>query len=412
MSPAPAIVTKGWCPGALRPMLSGDGLLVRVRPRSGAISLDALRAVCDAAIACGNGQIEITRRANLQIRGVREAKLSELIDALAVVGLLDGAPEAEAMRNIVSSPFSGIDAAERFDMRPLAHELEAAISTDPALWRLPAKFGFVLDGGGSACLDDVGAHVRLLAVPVDGAIEIAIGVAGREGTDWICLESPAAAISAAVEIAKRLDGATGRRHVAQTRAERDARSADRRWLGVRPLPDGRALIGIAAAFGRLDSMTLRELADASRQAGCDELRLSPWRALYAVASSPATAADVVKLARDRGLIVDDADPLLAVDACPGAPSCVSATFDTRSLAHRLASVSSQFAGAPSIHVSGCAKGCARSSAADLVLVGQGDAIAVIRNGRADSRPTRLVALDDVARLPRIVRELMEPEHNA
>ncbi len=24
---------KGWCPGALRPMQSGDGLVVRIRPR-------------------------------------------------------------------------------------------------------------------------------------------------------------------------------------------------------------------------------------------------------------------------------------------------------------------------------------------------------------------------------------------
>ena len=27
-----AFEIKGWCPGALRPMLSGDGLVVRVRP--------------------------------------------------------------------------------------------------------------------------------------------------------------------------------------------------------------------------------------------------------------------------------------------------------------------------------------------------------------------------------------------
>ena len=24
---------KGWCPGAHRPMMSGDGLVVRIRPR-------------------------------------------------------------------------------------------------------------------------------------------------------------------------------------------------------------------------------------------------------------------------------------------------------------------------------------------------------------------------------------------
>ena len=29
---------KGWCPGALRPMQSGDGLVVRIRPRGGRLS--------------------------------------------------------------------------------------------------------------------------------------------------------------------------------------------------------------------------------------------------------------------------------------------------------------------------------------------------------------------------------------
>ena len=32
---------RGWCPGALRPMESGDGLIVRLRPRAGAAHLSA-----------------------------------------------------------------------------------------------------------------------------------------------------------------------------------------------------------------------------------------------------------------------------------------------------------------------------------------------------------------------------------
>ena len=31
---------KGWCPSALRPMQSGDGLVVRVRPRGGRLSAE------------------------------------------------------------------------------------------------------------------------------------------------------------------------------------------------------------------------------------------------------------------------------------------------------------------------------------------------------------------------------------
>ena len=34
----PAWEIKGWCPGALRPMQSGDGLVVRIRPPTGRLT--------------------------------------------------------------------------------------------------------------------------------------------------------------------------------------------------------------------------------------------------------------------------------------------------------------------------------------------------------------------------------------
>ena len=84
----PSLV-KGWCPGARRPMLSGDGLIVRVRPHGGSLPVAALSALADAASRFGNGQIDLTRRANLQIRGVTEQALEPLWDALASLDLLD-----------------------------------------------------------------------------------------------------------------------------------------------------------------------------------------------------------------------------------------------------------------------------------------------------------------------------------
>ncbi|BBI51636.1 hypothetical protein HORIV_40570 [Vreelandella olivaria] len=67
MLPSPSI--KGWCPGAWRPMATGDGLLVRVRPPLGELSRAQLLALCDAAETFGSGLIELTSRANFQLRG-------------------------------------------------------------------------------------------------------------------------------------------------------------------------------------------------------------------------------------------------------------------------------------------------------------------------------------------------------
>ncbi|MEQ1672674.1 MAG: precorrin-3B synthase, partial [Hyphomicrobium sp.] len=40
---------KGWCPGALRPMMSGDGLVVRVRPRAGRLTMAQALGIAQAA---------------------------------------------------------------------------------------------------------------------------------------------------------------------------------------------------------------------------------------------------------------------------------------------------------------------------------------------------------------------------
>jgi precorrin-3B synthase len=141
--------------------------------------------------------------------------------------------------------------------------------------------------------------------------------------------------------------------------------------------------GVAAPFGRLEAGQLSELAELCAKSGASEIRLSPWRALYIDSAIEGT-----------GLIVDDNDLLLNIEACPGAPACSSATVDTRSTARQVAAL-----GIPgSIHISGCAKGCARSAPADLVLVGNDGRYSVVRNGTARDRISRTVGRDELATL--------------
>ncbi|MCC2113429.1 MAG: precorrin-3B synthase, partial [Hyphomicrobiales bacterium] len=99
-----ASLRKGWCPGALRPMASGDGLVVRVRAHAGRLPLQSVIAIAEAAEAFGNGKLDITQRASLQIRGVTEASHDALIDRLDALGLIDADIGSEAIRNIVVDP--------------------------------------------------------------------------------------------------------------------------------------------------------------------------------------------------------------------------------------------------------------------------------------------------------------------
>ncbi|MDX1464635.1 MAG: cobalamin biosynthesis protein CobG, partial [Halomonas sp.] len=60
MSASPDV--RGWCPGAWRPMATGDGLLVRVRPPMGRLTRAQMLSLCEAAETWGSGLIELTRR--------------------------------------------------------------------------------------------------------------------------------------------------------------------------------------------------------------------------------------------------------------------------------------------------------------------------------------------------------------
>lgn len=325
------VMAKGWCPGALRPMESGDGLLVRVKPRCGALTIDQADGIAAVAERLGNGHIDLTRRANLQIRGLAESRMVELHEALDRLGLLDADERTEAARNIMVGPLAGPA------VRALAEELSRRLDLD-----VPAKFGWLVDGPPFTIVDQ---RADVAFCLVDG------GVAVRRDGRWLGVAS---------------------------RDEALAPNPHLKPLGEVPVAGPRPA-GIAAPFGRLEAAQLRQLAALARAAGATEMRLSPWRALYF--DAPVVGAEAL------GLIVDARDPLLRIDACPGKPACRSSSVDTRADARRL--VARGFEG--TVHISGCAKGCARSAPADLTLVGEAGRYGVIHNGTAHDKVERTVA---------------------
>ena len=349
MSAVTPIDVKGWCPGALRPMESGDGMIVRVRPWAGALSIAQMQGLADAAERFGNGHIDLTRRANLQLRGVTEPTLGGLQAALEALGLLDRVAEAEAVRNVMVGPMAGDET------RALARALAETIVSDRRLWGLRAKFGWLVDDASHATILDQSADIALCVLERRVAV--------RHADEWLGCVPCDKAIETAVVLA------LGGTAVLEAPVFQPAN-------GVRPL-------GIVAPFGRLEAGQLRQLMSLAAAAGAREVRPSPWRALHFDVPVVGAAA--------LGLIVDAGDPLLRIDACPGAPFCRSSMVDTRAVARRLAA--RPFEG--TLHVSGCAKGCARSAPADLVLVGTGGRYGIVHNGTARSPFERVVTADSL-----------------
>ncbi|NPV25663.1 precorrin-3B synthase [Bradyrhizobium aeschynomenes] len=399
-----AVDIKGWCPGARRPMPSGDGLIVRVRPHGGALQVAALRDLAEAAQRFGSGQIDLTRRANLQIRGVAAEGLAPLWELMASLALLDDSAEQEAIRNIVITPLAGLDPAELLDMRPIAATLETLLAADRSLHALPAKFGFALDGGGVLTLADLAADIRLVACVQHDQACVAVGVAGRDGVVWLGTTAVADAAAVAMQLARSMLQHSPTRRAAALPPEAiaalragpgldaldaiamvSAAAEPQQRRGAFALTEQACAVGFGAPFGRVDSDMLVRLAALLETYAISEVRLSPWRTLY-VAADRSHAGPLVAGAARLGLIVDDVDPLMRIDACSGAGGCPSTSLAVRAHARLLAGAMARARFAGTLHVSGCAKGCARSAAADLVLIGDGRRYRIVRNGTVKSEP--------------------------
>ncbi|GGL02551.1 hypothetical protein Sme01_19870 [Sphaerisporangium melleum] len=165
---APARSQPDACPGALQTHAAADGAVARVRTPGGLLTADRLRVLADAATRWGSGVIELTSRANVQVRGLGEASERTFADRMAAAGLLPSATH-ERVRNILAGPLSGLDGRGVADVVPLVRALDAALLARPALAELPGRFLFALDDGRRDLLP-LRADLTLLPAPPSPAL--------------------------------------------------------------------------------------------------------------------------------------------------------------------------------------------------------------------------------------------------
>ncbi len=424
-APAPEALRRGWCPSALRPMETGDGWLVRLHPPGAVLTPAQLSRIAGLAKEHGNGLVEISARANLQLRGVSLATHPELVATLLAERLVeehdgDGPQRLTLVGPLVRLPFrgphpeeprSGVSKDEGsrgeslIDARALAESIELS---GRAISGLPAKCLVIVDDGGPLSLDGFACDLRIVAV--DREI-VAIGLPdGR----WL---GPVAAARAAESVAGLLSAFAHRRQNTETiRRLRDLparlldaavsatglppttapamRPAPRRAGSVLSAHGEAALIGLP--FGRADADTLQRLGEAALQAGASTVRLSPWRGLAFSGLEPAAAGPLLAVAAELGLIVDPDDPRLSIEACAGKPACLRANSNAMADAAALAEAAAPLltTGA-NIHVSGCVKSCAHPGSSDITLVGREGGYDVIVAGTTRDEPVATLDLSAI-----------------
>jgi sulfite reductase beta subunit-like hemoprotein len=367
-----------------------DGALARIRVPGGRVTAGQLRALADAA-ALGSGLVELTSRANLQLRGLPADAGPELAVRMEEAGLLPSRAH-DRVRNVLGSPLAGVEADA------VVGALDQGLCADRALAALPRRFLFAVDDGSGLALDP-GTDVAL--VPADGvftlvlggrptsaralaagdagalALDAARGFLAMRGSAWRLAQEPGGVEAVAERMRVALGAAAPRAKPAPTLAP-----------GPRRLADGRFAVTAMAPLGRLDGDVVAALAGLA-----GEVRLSRWRTLTV---RDVGAADVDRLTHALaalGLVVGPGSGWNRLSACPGVGACAKARVDVRSAARRRARVRPAHAGAE--HWSACERRCGEPRDARVSVVGTADGIVVSVAGRERMVASMAEALETV-----------------
>lgn len=392
------------CPGVLAVHEAADGGLARVRLPGGVLSTAQLGVLSAAAVELGDGNLELTSRANIQIRALRPGAPRELSDRLYSAGLLPSLTH-ERVRNILASPMSGLDQDSVYDVLPTVAELDHQLCARPELAELPGRFLFALDDGRGDVVSS-GADVAVRAAPGSQAelvlAGLSTGVLVAQGEAVEVMLAAAAAFLAersaqGSEAWRLVELAAGPARVLERLALNGAGLAPVAEVeaglaaGRHPQVGGHTALVVTVPLGSLNPDQVEALRDA---AAAGDLRVTPWRQVVLrglAAADAAQMADAVEGAEAVeavvgrleavGLVLTAESAWNGMTACAGRPGCAKALADVRSDARRVVPLlpaarrSTPLLGPASraVHWSGCERRCGRPAGefVDVVAVGNG-----------------------------------------
>jgi ferredoxin-nitrite reductase len=406
------------CPGLFYATPAQDGVIYRIRTPAGMLTSGQASVVARFAEQMGGGYLQVTNRANLQIRSVHTVAPPPMLSAFQDVGLAASLSAVDHLRNIMASPTAGIDPQALIDTRPLVTALDTTIVQHEEFAGLPAKFSVGFDGGEAVSVrhhpndiwlvattdrpagtgEDGPAFFRLLfnaghgqeldtglLLHPDECVPLVVAVAQVYLTHAVHGNTHPAGkkprlrqviaqhgIAWYLEQLRQLLPFTLPHHPVVT--ARSAHAAPHwRHIGAHPQRrSGLSYFGVVAPLGRLTIAQFQGLADLARAYGDATLRLTPWQNMV-IPDVPTGRVPALQRAIDQlGLYDSATHPWSALVACTGNRGCHASATDTTGHALRLANHLARQGHLDrpvNIHVSGCTKSCAQHHKSDIALLG-------------------------------------------
>jgi ferredoxin-nitrite reductase len=390
-----------------------EAFMARLRIPGGVLKTFQLREIAHITKSLTTGYVQITTRANLQIRLIQPKDAPEVLQRIQSVGLHTRGAGADNIRNLTANPTAGIDPQELIDVMPFCQELAQIIINDRSFYDLPRKFNIAFDGGGLIGTvedtNDIGAR----AVKMDDGVFFRIALGGATGHKAFARDLgvlvPPADINRVIVALTRVYIANGNRgdrkrarlkHLLETwplekylletekilgrelrRAPVDSETAAavassaalRSHLGVHPQKQkGLNYVGVAMPVGQITPKQMVRVAEIADLYGSGEIRLTVWQN-FIIPNVPDAFVETVKKALRR-VGFDTQQSLLrgGLIACTGNSYCKYAQTNTKGHAAALADYLEKKLALDqpvNIHLTGCPHSCAQHYMGDIGLLG-------------------------------------------
>ncbi|MFZ4555050.1 MAG: precorrin-3B synthase [Pseudanabaena sp.] len=416
--------TTAICPTLFNATTTENGILSRIRFPAGLITSDQCELLTTVVSKLGNDEIQITNRANLQIR-TSQVLTEEILLDFQDYGLASSTKSTDGLRNIMASPIAGIAPQAKVNTIPLVKAWNLYLSQHPELRILSNKFSVCFDGGEVVRVSDRPNDICFVAVEVDHEIYFRLHLGLGDPVVGILIPQKQVIefLAAMTEIYRdytqqKLDQdltqnlrsrpprlrellgdwgverylrlveekfgswfkwteeippsppCKGGRRIKSSQSFKSARIAH---IGVHPQKQfGLVYVGVVIPLGRLTSWQLRGLANLAKQYGGGALRLTPWQNILITDIQESLIEVVTREIADLGLSIAANHPYAAIAACSGIKGCKSAQTDTQGDAKAIATHLEkciQLDYPINMHFTGCDKSCAQHHSSDITFLG-------------------------------------------
>ncbi len=389
-----------------------DAFMARLRIPGGVVKTYQLRELARIAQELTTGYVQITTRANFQIRLIQPKDAPEVLHRIQSIGLHTRGAGADNIRNLTMNPTAGIDPVELIDVQPLVRDLAQIIINDRSFYNLPRKFNIAYDGGGLIGSVEDTNDIGVKAVKVGDEVLFRITLGGATGhkafaRDLGVVVPPAeinkvvaAIVRVYIERGCRTDRKKARlKHLLEKMSLADYLAEVEKKLGkeLRRLPldpaqlrwasqelphshvgdfpqkqKGLNFVGAICPAGQITPKQMLRVAELADGYATGEIRLTVWQN-FIIPNVPDAFVPTLKRALEKaGLAVTQSNLASGVIACTGNSYCKYAQSNTKGHALELIKYLEkriELDQPVNIHLTGCPNSCAQHYMGDIGCLG-------------------------------------------